>query len=202
MTSFREWTTHWRTKDFVVNVSWCPAHMDVSENELVDSIASEVTIRDIDTKTTLESEIRRIKEVEFDAWNRTTRQHNGLGSGYLRLKYKGRRIGPSLGSRRKAFIEASEDNIVILARLTRLITNHAPIGEYRKRFFPRESTKCNYDEEYQSRTHILTKCEGYKNKFKNLDYLRRDKDGLENVVKFLKKNIKAITFGDAPKGIG
>ncbi|KAF8624442.1 hypothetical protein AX15_005873 [Amanita polypyramis BW_CC] len=90
MTNFREWTTHWRTKDFVVNVSWCPAHMDILENELVDSLTSEVTIREIDTKTTLESEIKRIQKIEFDAWNKTTHQHNGLGSGYLRLKYKGK----------------------------------------------------------------------------------------------------------------
>jgi len=28
------------------------------------------------------------------------------------------------------------------ARITRLITNHAPIGEYRQRFFPLEESLC------------------------------------------------------------
>ncbi|KAF8621397.1 hypothetical protein AX15_007831 [Amanita polypyramis BW_CC] len=123
--------------------------MNIEENELVDSMASEVTIGEIEEQSTLDSEIRRIKELEYRAWDKTTRQHNGLGRDFLRLKYKGKRIGPSLGSRRKAFIEASEDNITILARLTRLVTNHAPIGEYRRRFFPTENRNCNYDEEYQ-----------------------------------------------------
>ncbi|KAF8622194.1 hypothetical protein AX15_007303 [Amanita polypyramis BW_CC] len=202
MTHFREWTTHLKTKDFLLNVLWCPAHMDVQENELVDTMASEVIISDLDSKTTLESEIKRIQKLEFDEWNKTTRKHNGLGSEYLRLKFKGRRIGPSLGSRRKAFIQASNDNINMMARLTRLITNHAPTGEYRRRFFPNETTNCNYDNEYQSRVHILTKCDGYHEKFKNMEHLRKDKDELEKVVKFLETNIKAGTFGDAPKGIG
>ncbi|KAF8625265.1 hypothetical protein AX15_005475 [Amanita polypyramis BW_CC] len=202
MTHFREWTTHLNTKYFIFNVSWCPAHMDVQENELVDSMASKVVITDMETKTTLESEIRRIQKLEFDEWNKNTKKYNGLGTGYLRLKFKGKRIGPSLGSRRKAFIEASKDNITLMSRLTRLVTNHAPTGEYRRRFFPNENTDCNFDQKYQSRTHILTKCDGYKNKFKNMEYLRRDKDGLEKIIKFLEENIKAVTFGDMPKGIG
>ncbi|KAF8622013.1 hypothetical protein AX15_007337 [Amanita polypyramis BW_CC] len=65
MTSFCKWATQWKTKDFIVNISWCPAHMDIEENELVDSMASEVTIGEIEEKTTLDSEIRRIKELEY-----------------------------------------------------------------------------------------------------------------------------------------
>ncbi|KAF8622331.1 hypothetical protein AX15_007103 [Amanita polypyramis BW_CC] len=57
MTHFRKWMAQWKTKDFVVNVSWCPAHMDIYENEMVDSVASEVIIKEIDSKTMLESEI-------------------------------------------------------------------------------------------------------------------------------------------------
>ncbi|KAF8624189.1 hypothetical protein AX15_006002 [Amanita polypyramis BW_CC] len=105
MLSFHKWTTHWKTKDFKVIVSWCPAHMNIEENELVDSMTNKVTIRDMEDKLTLESEIRRIKELEYQAWDKTMHQHNGLGVGFLRLKYKGKCIGPSLGSRRKAFIE-------------------------------------------------------------------------------------------------
>ncbi|KAF8622376.1 hypothetical protein AX15_007066 [Amanita polypyramis BW_CC] len=98
MTHFQKWMTHWKMRNFIFNILWCPAHMDVQENELVDSIASEVIIMNINLKTTLESEIQWIKKLEFDAWNRTSHQHNGLGHGYLQLKYKGKRIGPSLGS--------------------------------------------------------------------------------------------------------
>ncbi|KAF8625360.1 hypothetical protein AX15_005427 [Amanita polypyramis BW_CC] len=189
-------------KDFIINVSWCPADMDVDENEIVDNLTSEVVIKDKESKSTLESEIRRIKVNEYEKWNKMTRQYNALGHNYLALKYKGRCIGPALGSRKKVFIKACDDNINMLAQVTRLITNHAPTGEYRQRFFPSENKSCNFDNEFHSRTHILTKCMGYEGCFKNLEWLKRRKDGLEKVIKFLKKNKKAVTFGDLPKGIG
>ena len=47
----------------------------------------------------------------------------------------------------------------LCARATRAITNHAPIGEYRLRFFPKEEFKCpcgNYP--IESRRHILHDC--------------------------------------------
>ncbi|KAF8625390.1 hypothetical protein AX15_005405 [Amanita polypyramis BW_CC] len=173
MEYFHEWTRLIKTKDFIVNISWCPAHMDINENDLVDNLASDVVITDEESKTTLESEIRRIKIDEYNKWDRTSRKHNALGHNYLAVKYKGRRIRPSLGSRKKAFIEVCDDNINMLARLTRLITNYAPMGEYRQRFFPSENKKCNFDNEFQSRTHILTKCAGYEGHFKNLKWLRQ-----------------------------
>ncbi|KAF8622325.1 hypothetical protein AX15_007109 [Amanita polypyramis BW_CC] len=171
MINFCKWLALIRTKDFTFNVSWCPAHMDVRENELVDALTSEVTIKDVEKKMTLESEVRRIKIDEYDKWNRSTRKYNALGHEYLALKYKGCRIGPSLGTRKKAFIEASNDNIKLLSRITRLIMNHAPMGEHQQWFFPLENKQCNYDREFQSRNHILTKCDGYDSKFKNLEWL-------------------------------
>ncbi|KAF8622330.1 hypothetical protein AX15_007104 [Amanita polypyramis BW_CC] len=115
MEHFRQWTALLKSKDFIINVSWCPAHMDVDENEIVDNLTSEVVIKDEDSKSTLESKIRRIKVDKYDKWNRTTKQYNALGHNYLALKYKGRRIGLALGSRKKLFIEACNDNINMLA---------------------------------------------------------------------------------------
>ncbi|KAF8621220.1 hypothetical protein AX15_007957 [Amanita polypyramis BW_CC] len=170
MTNFRRWITTIKTSQAVVNVSWCPAHMDIDENETVDRLASEVVLEDIPQFRTLQSEINSTKTLEYDSWNSATRKHNALGHEYLRLKYKGRRIGPALGSRKNAFILASNDNIKTLARLTRIITNHAPTGEYRRCFFPREPTDCQFDKEFYKQSHILTKCCQYE-KFKNLHWL-------------------------------
>ncbi|KAF8624380.1 hypothetical protein AX15_005905, partial [Amanita polypyramis BW_CC] len=104
MSNFRCWTKLIKTKEFSFNVSWCPAHMDIEENELVDTLTKEVVIHDISEKSTLESEIRKAKQEQYDTWDSATRKHNAIGHEYLRLKYKGRRIGPSLGSRKNAFI--------------------------------------------------------------------------------------------------
>jgi len=48
---------------------------------------------------------------------------------------------------------------LLCARATRAITNHAPIGEYRLRFFPREEFKCPCSRyPIESRHHILHEC--------------------------------------------
>ena len=47
--------------------------------------------------------------------------------------------------------------------ITRLITNHAPIGEYRLRFFPKESSACLCgNSPIKTRMHILHECVWYK----------------------------------------
>ena len=44
----------------------------------------------------------------------------------------------------------------LCAQVTRLITNHAPIGKYRKRFFPNEPTSCPCGQApLETRDHIL-----------------------------------------------
>ncbi|KAF8627103.1 hypothetical protein AX15_004543 [Amanita polypyramis BW_CC] len=192
MTNFRRWTDLIKTKDFVFSVSWCPAHMDILENELVDTLTGEVDILDHPQSSTLESEIRKVKQSEYDTWDSATRKHNALGHEYLWLKFKGQRIGPSLGSRKNAFIIASNDNIRTMSRLTRIVTNHAPTGEYRSRFFPREPKECKFDGEFHSRSHILTKCLKYEKRFKSIYDLCRRKNGLEKLGSFLERNTKEL----------
>ncbi|KAF8624156.1 hypothetical protein AX15_006018 [Amanita polypyramis BW_CC] len=141
MEHFRKWIEQWNISDVHVTISWCPAHMDVSENEYVDKLATPENIPDVIPFTTLNSMVSKLKTTEYDEWDTATRKYNALGHEYLRLKYKGKRIGPTLGSRRNAFVVASKDNIKILSRLTRTITNHAPTGEYRRCFIPTEPNK-------------------------------------------------------------
>ena len=71
------------------------------------------------------------------------------------------------------------------------ITNHAPIGEYRLRFFPREEFKgpCR-SYSIKSRYHILHKCD----RFNGYWNLRRD--SLGHFVMFLVANLSAFTFTD------
>ena len=69
------------------------------------------------------------------------------------------------------------------------ITNHAPIGEYRLRFFSRKKFKClcgSYS--IESRYHILHEC-GRFNRYWNM---RRD--SLGHFIMFLVANLSAFTF--------
>ena len=80
----------------------------------------------------------------------------------------------------------------LCVRATRVIVNHAPIGEYRLRFFPWKDFSCpcgSYP--LESRHHILHKCRRF-NAYWNL---RRD--SISHFVLFLEFNSSAFLFRDA-----
>ncbi|KAF8622377.1 hypothetical protein AX15_007065 [Amanita polypyramis BW_CC] len=61
MTDFRIWTNILKNKDFIFSISWCPAHMDVKENEYMDALANNVIVKDKEQSMTLASEVRRVQ---------------------------------------------------------------------------------------------------------------------------------------------
>ena len=79
----------------------------------------------------------------------------------------------------------------LCACAARAITNHAPIGEYRLRFFPNEDFKCscNYYP-IESRRHILHKCRRFNR------YWNPRRDSLNHFTMFLIANSNAFTFKD------
>ena len=80
----------------------------------------------------------------------------------------------------------------ICACATRTITNHAPIGKYRLRFFPREEFKCLCSlYPIESRHHILHDC----GRFNGYWNLRRN--SLSHFVMFLETNLSAFTFSNS-----
>ena len=75
---------------------------------------------------------------------------------------------------------------------TRDITNHAPIGKYRLKFFPRKEFKCPCSlYPIESRHHILHECGRFKG------YWNPRRDSLSHFVMFLETNLSVFTFSDA-----
>jgi len=77
----------------------------------------------------------------------------------------------------------------LCARATRAITNHASIGNYCLRFFPKENFNCpcrSYP--IESRCHILHKCRRYNN------YWNPNRESLNHFVTFLEFNPGAYSF--------
>jgi len=76
--------------------------------------------------------------------------------------------------------------------VTRAITNHAPIGEYRLRFFLNEEFKCPCDNyPIKSRRHILYDCMRFNG------YWNSRRDSLSHFVMFLTANPNAFAFLDS-----
>ena len=84
----------------------------------------------------------------------------------------------------------------LVTRTTRAIMNHAPIGEYRLRFFPSEDFKysCgNYS--IESRRHILHDCTRFNG------YWNPRRDSLCHFIMFLIANPRAFAFIDNPHSV-
>jgi len=79
----------------------------------------------------------------------------------------------------------------LCARATRAITNYAPIGEYRLRFFPSMDFSCLYNNyPIESRRHILHECKRFNG------YWNTERDMLKHFVMFLTANPNAFAFND------
>ena len=80
----------------------------------------------------------------------------------------------------------------LYARASRAITNHALIGEYRLRFFPREEFRClcrTYP--IEMRQHILHKYRRFN------EYWNLQRDSINHFVMFLELNLGAFAFIDS-----
>ncbi|EKM73852.1 hypothetical protein AGABI1DRAFT_133977 [Agaricus bisporus var. burnettii JB137-S8] len=86
------------------------------------------------------------------------------------------------------------DNSPLFARLMRVMCNHAPIGEYRVRFFPNEPYKsCQCDlKSPETRQHILMVCHLFVRRTNHYDL-----DGITTIrglILFLQDNPQAFSF--------
>ena len=80
---------------------------------------------------------------------------------------------------------------LLCVRATRAIMNHAPIDEYRLRFFPREEFKCLCSlYPIESRCYILHEC----GRFNGYWSLKRN--SLSHFIMFLELNPDAFAFPD------
>ncbi|RDX51207.1 hypothetical protein OH76DRAFT_1347870 [Lentinus brumalis] len=87
-----------------------------------------------------------------------------------------------------------------MARFCRAVLNHAPLGSYRRRFFPNEPTNCTDCGVLQDRAHVLLKCQRYRRWWNcrgEFEFLQRV-SAYRDLTSFLKANESAFTFVDAP----
>jgi hypothetical protein len=95
-------------------------------------------------------------------------------------------------------IEAAGNDMPLLARFVRAVTNHAPTGEYRRRWHPECPNTCPHDRAIHTRRHILTECGAYARVFTTTRELLEQDDSLIEFINFLKNNNGAFSFEDAP----
>ncbi|KAF8621313.1 hypothetical protein AX15_007882 [Amanita polypyramis BW_CC] len=113
MANFRQWVSSIHNHDNLhIQIPWCPSHKEVLENEYVDSLAEQqLLLANCVVHSTVNSTISNFKKDIYEKWDSAIRQFNNLGHGFLRPKFKNKRIGPSYGKRKNIFFEITDDNI-------------------------------------------------------------------------------------------
>ena len=81
----------------------------------------------------------------LDAWRSSFSHPSSQGCHFLSLKGGNRKpLQPSY-TKGGSWLPFIAESVTLCARATRAILNHAPIGEFRQRFFPAECTQCPCD---------------------------------------------------------
>ena len=87
------------------------------------------------------------------------------------------------------------DDTKLCTRMCRAILNHAPIGEYYRRFNIPEEHSCPCGAARQSCEHIFTRCP-------NVDTVRHTPRLMKELVGFLQRNPLAFGFRPPQQGVG
>ena len=124
-------------------------------------------------------------------WKITFQALDGKGNHFLDLLDNDFNIIEPSYSKDGPWLQAFGHSNSLCTHATRAITNHAPIGEYRLRFFPDKdfSYPCN-NYPIESRRYILHKCKRF-NKYWN-----PRRDSLNHFIMFLVANPNAFAFTD------
>ena len=186
-----------------LTIRFAPSHEGINGNERADRL----------TKAGLElcpTNPPRILRSHFLAehrshaeheWQRRWKDATYRGSQWLPIRRKKKVFRPSLAkTSRNFFHELAKGDPRHLSRLAHVLTNHAPTGEYRTRFFPNEPTACPHcvEDTLQTRRHILAECPWYVASFPSMADWGKYRRNEVTLNGFLDKNPSAFTFMDVP----
>ena len=175
--------------------------MGVTGNEKADAAAKKGGDIDVTTGILRENFLVDAKHKATKWWRAKAKAPSYTGKDWLPLRRKGKIFCPTVGSKtRKFFTDLVLNSMPDMSRLTRALTNHAPIGEYRRRFFPDKPDHCHHCGEatFHSRAHILTTCNKYQPCFSSLGNLKANRKNDSLFKAFLHNNPTAFTFEDLP----
>lgn len=195
----RDWLS--RSPEHTLRISWCPSHVGIAGNERADRLANREKDESVAPAILREHFLQGTKLRAQRWWKARYRSPNYVGHSWLALKRKKKPIQPSIGPSTRRFVmrEMAENSPFMMARITRCLTNHAPTGEYRTRFFPDQPTHCPHcaDHVYHTRSHILASCSKYNSPFTSAQMIYADKNSTR-LKTLLKNNPTAFTFEDLP----
>lgn len=139
-----------------VSIHWCPAHVRIAQNELVDTLAKDALAFPAPPTVTLAAARQAAKQTAIRAWHALARQPAYHGrSGLLQP------LAPSLctaSARNHPILHPGGGPPHHIARLCRVLTGHFPHGAYRQRFRLPGPHACLCGAPLETLDHILHAC--------------------------------------------
>ena len=126
----------------------------------------------------------------LDVWRFSFSHPSSQGRHFLFLKGGNRKSLQPSYTKGGSWLPFIAESVILCARATRAILNHAPIREFRQHFFPAECTQCLCSHcQVKIRRHILADC----SRFAHAP-LTDPLPSIKDFVKFLKEHPSAFTF--------
>ena len=187
----RTWLSTHRSR---IHLHWCPGHMGIELNELVDrdakDAANHLPLADYKSHTYT---LQGVRLTALAEWRLRAGHQFLTGRGPITLSDKLKA--------KNTLLHLAGGSTVAMARLTRATVNHAPTGEFRSRFFPQEPLYCDCNPltpTIHTRSHNLFHCPRYTRAPNFQHTIRQAKDPIPHLFDFLEENPHAFMFEHAP----
>ena len=186
---------------YAIEFRWIASHLGFPINELADAAAASPPMGPYPEPVhSSASRIRLNKGKVVTEWRAKWASFAQTKNLTLKTKAGSRKrvmLPDAWDSKGKKFMSKAGD-IATFSRFTRLISGHAPTGEYRQCFFPQEPVGCTCFTHFQSHQHLLTECPKYISRFSSLLAYYHADNNVAHIFKYLQKNPSAFTFEDEP----
>lgn len=185
----REWLE--AEPNHTIHLHWIPGHRGIALNELVDRLTNEAYDLFVPINRISHAHARAlITQRVMEDWAKIPAIGKSFFPPHLRKMRSTTKGGPVLSH--------TGGSVDLTTRLTRLITNHGPIGEYRSVYFQTESSQCSRCGVLETRRHIVNSCPLYIRPHR--DFYQRilsAKKPIPILTSFLEKNPHAYSFATA-----
>ena len=194
------------TSSSTFSFRYCPSHSGIEGNERADRLTKlGAAIAPISPPRILLSNfINDYRKRMTLHWRILFATSSFKGRQWLPIRHKKKVLKPTIRNKATTnfFFHISNNDIGMLSRMARALTNLAPTGEFRTRFYPDLDPLCPAcPHRVQTRTHIFFHCPRYAPLHSSLTNWSRDKANHKSWKSFFTRNLSAFTFGDLPDDV-
>ena len=190
------------TTTSTLSFAYCPSHVGVEGNERADRLTKKgAAIGPTSPLKILRSNfLQEFKRDMTRHWRVIAKSQTYKGRGWLPIRQRRRLFKPDVNNKscRRFFLTLSGNDIETTSRMARALTNHAPTGEYRRRFHPGEPTHCKFcgPNQEHSHNHIFFSCPSYAQLAPSFTDWKKDRNNDKSWKNFFQSNPSAFSFGD------